>query len=251
MTNLNFPKIIHAVNFLTEKLKLQNCRSSLAVRVLFKKSERCSSIGEAIDLCCTIFSSKPLAYLGWRMKPFQIKSELETLLKILKKRNIKRLMEIGSANGGTFWLFSRVVEIDATLISLDLPGGDFGGGYQEIQVPFFSSFCLTNQRVFCIRNDSHSSKTLEEINRILAGQKLDFLFIDGDHTYEGVKQDFLMYHSLVNKGGLIGFHDIMEGPPELVGGVSRFWNETKTKYEHQEIIENCAQKGYGIGLLFI
>jgi predicted O-methyltransferase YrrM len=43
-------------------------------------------------------------------------------------------------------------------------------------------------------------------------KRLDFLFIDGDHTYEGVKQDFEMYTPLVRKGGLVAMHDIVPPP---------------------------------------
>jgi hypothetical protein len=48
------------------------------------------------------------------------------------------------------------------------------------------------------------------------------LFIDGDHTYEGVRRDFEMYSPLVRKGGIIAFHDIYPGPEESVGGVPKF-----------------------------
>ena len=34
---------------------------------------------------------------------------------------------------------------------------------------------------------------------------LDLLFIDGDHSYEGVRQDYKMYSKLVRDGGLIAF----------------------------------------------
>jgi len=50
----------------------------------------------------------------------------------------------------------------------------------------------------------------------LNGEPLDFLFIDGDHTYEGVKRDFEMYSPLVRNGGIIAFHDIVKHPPETV-----------------------------------
>lgn len=79
--------------------------------------------------------------------------------------------------------------------------------------------------------------------------KLDFLFIDGDHTYEGVKTDFEMYHKLVSKNGIIAFHDIVSGPQENVGGVSKFWNEIKNNFKHIELVKNWKQGGYGIGVL--
>ena len=37
--------------------------------------------------------------------------------------------------------------------------------------------------------------------------KIDFLFIDGDHSYEGVKLDFDLYSTLLSKNGIIMLHD--------------------------------------------
>lgn len=37
--------------------------------------------------------------------------------------------------------------------------------------------------------------------------KIDFLFIDADHSYEGVKLDFDLYSKLVKKTGIIALHD--------------------------------------------
>lgn len=37
--------------------------------------------------------------------------------------------------------------------------------------------------------------------------KIDFLHIDADHSYEGVKQDFELYSKILNKGGIISIHD--------------------------------------------
>ncbi len=50
---------------------------------------------------------------------------------------------------------------------------------------------------------------------------------------------------------MIAFHDIVNGDPDLIGEVSKFWNEVKTRYDHKEIIENPEQKIFGIGVLFI
>jgi predicted O-methyltransferase YrrM len=88
---------------------------------------------------------------------------------------------------------------------------------------------------------------------------LDFLFIDGDHSYEGVKKDFEIYSSLVRKGGIIAFHDIVPDyytrygirTPSYTGGVPKFWNEIKYNYRYIEIIEDPNQDGYGIGVLYL
>jgi hypothetical protein len=38
--------------------------------------------------------------------------------------------------------------------------------------------------------------------------KIDYLHIDGDHSYEGVKKDFELYSSIVSENGIITIHDI-------------------------------------------
>ncbi len=38
-------------------------------------------------------------------------------------------------------------------------------------------------------------------------QPFDFIFIDGDHTYDAVKQDFDQWFPLLSQGGIIAFHD--------------------------------------------
>ncbi len=39
----------------------------------------------------------------------------------------------------------------------------------------------------------------------------DFILVDGDHTYEGVRQDVLNYYPLLAPGGIMAFHDYL--PP--------------------------------------
>jgi len=38
-------------------------------------------------------------------------------------------------------------------------------------------------------------------------EELDFVYIDGDHTYDGIKSDIELYYKKVKLGGLIGGHD--------------------------------------------
>lgn len=188
-------------------------------------------------------------YFG--IRPGQVKSEFLGLLNIFKEKTPKVVLEIGTANGGTLFCFSKLAPEDATIISIDLPGADFGGGYPKSKIPLYSSFRKRGQKMFLFREDSHAEQTLEKLKEILNAEKIDFLFIDGDHTYEGVKCDFGLYGPMVSKGGLIAFHDIVEGPPEKVGGVPRFWHEVKSQYRHVEIIENRDQSRYGIGVLYV
>jgi len=183
------------------------------------------------------------------IKPSQIKSEILGLLEILAKIKPKVFLEVGTANGGTLFLFSRVASKDGTMISVDLPRGKFGGGYPKWRESLYNSFTLSEQKLFLLRMDSHKEETLKQVKAILGMTKLDFLFIDGDHTYEGVKKDFEMYSVLVKQEGIIAFHDIVPGSGENVGGVPKFWEKIRAQYSGKEIVEDWGQGGYGIGIL--
>jgi len=195
-----------------------------------------------------IFNFSYKFYFGL-IRPMQVKEEFVALLKIFKELNPKYILEIGTANGGTLFCFCKLAQDDATIISIDLPGGEFGGGYPEWKVSFYQAFTTENQKLYLLRKDSHQQETLEEVKKILNGNQLDFLFIDGDHSYEGVKKDFEMYSSLVRKGGIIAFHDVVKHP-YVNCEVEKFWNEIKNNYKFEELVKDYNQNWAGIGILF-
>jgi len=193
--------------------------------------------------------------LGLLFRPSQVKEEILELLKMLNQFKPRHILEIGTALGGTLLLWTRIASNDATIISVDLPGGPFGGGYPWLRTFIYKVFARDRQRVVLIRGDSHSYETLSKIRQILGDTEIDFLFIDGDHSYEGVKKDFEIYSPLVREGGIIALHDIVPGPEELVGGVPIFWNEVKQGLKDRsnirvlEVVKDWNQGGYGIGVV--
>ena len=183
--------------------------------------------------------------------PWQVPSELTALGEILASRRPGYALEIGTAQGGTLLFLTRLASPKATIVSVDLPGGRFGGGYSTRRQWFYQRFARRNQRLRLLRGDSHSNEMLARVKEAFGDQPLDYLFVDGDHTYEGVKRDFEMYGPMVKKGGLIAFHDIAEHPPAIGCEVSELWRELKTQYRHAEIIENREQGWAGIGVLYV
>ena len=184
------------------------------------------------------------------IKPSQVKSEIEKVLALLNEHKAKNGLEIGTNNGGTLFLFANAVRPNGMLVSVDLPGGMYGGGYSSVRIPLYRSFARGRTEISLIREDSHLPGTLEKVKKTIGDVKLDFIFIDGDHSYEGVKKDFEMYSPLVKKNGLVVFHDIAVHPPELKCDVHRFWGEIKKKYRHVEFVEAPAQAWAGIGVIF-
>jgi hypothetical protein len=183
------------------------------------------------------------------LKPLQVRSELQRALEEIESLKPRFVMEIGTAMGGTFFLLARAAAKDAYLVSLDLPGGKWGGGYSNWKTWVYRRFLLPGQSANFVRNNSHDPASLERVKELLGGKQLDLLFIDGDHSYEGVKADFNLYSSLVRPDGLIIFHDIVKHSGTSGCHVDQFWAEIHDRFPSYEIIEDRAQGWAGIGVL--
>jgi predicted O-methyltransferase YrrM len=174
-------------------------------------------------------------------------AELAALIRRVRQLRPRSVLEIGTQSGGTLYCWCRLAAPEATIVSIDLPGGEFGGGYtperaEEMRLHFPNN----GQALHLIQADSHSPEALAELRARI--DSIDFLFIDGDHSYEGVKADFEIYGPLVRKGGLIALHDICEHAEEVGCGVDVLWREIRDQGEYEEFISPPASWG-GIGLL--
>ncbi len=190
--------------------------------------------------------AETVKYCDAFLHPFQVPEELVRLLEDVKKLSPQTVVEIGTHRGGTLYLWARLARPDATLVSIDLPGGKFGGGYSPFRAPIYRRFAQERQKLHLVRADSHAASTLEETKRLLGGQPIDLLFIDGDHTFDGVKKDWEMYAPLVRMGGLIVFHDVAGNYKET--RVKAFWDTIKTGYSYREYMAHPDGQ-YGIGVL--
>jgi cephalosporin hydroxylase len=182
--------------------------------------------------------------------PLQIKEEFLQAIELVAAQSPQTVLEIGTARGGTLFLLGRVAAESAHLVTVDLKGAAFGGGYPRTHLRFIQGLKRPRQRLTAIRGNSHAAETIVAVKQALAGRKVDVLFLDGDHTFEGVNSDFENYSLLVKNGGLILFHDIVPGAPEAVGSVPVFWKEVKKSHDEvEEIVESWEQGGYGIGVI--
>lgn len=197
-----------------------------------------------------VFHFAATKFLGG-IAPGQIREEFIPLLREFQKLQPKTIVEIGTEKGGTLFCFSKLAPPDALIVSIELPPAFFGGGYPSWRAPIYQAFVSQHQTIHLLRGDSHAASTLEKLKEVLGGRPIDFLFIDADHSYYGVKQDFEMYGSLVRKGGMIAFHDIVPYPKEYDNQVSVFWNEIKHRYPSQEFVRDWNQRCCGIGILYL
>lgn len=190
--------------------------------------------------------------LAREIRPWQYREELELLAEEIEKRQPRTILEIGTASGGTLFLASRLTGDDALIISIDLPDGEFGGGYPKWKSPLYHSFKRKNQTMELVRGDSHTAEVLSQVAKYLDGRAVDYLFLDGDHTYEGVKQDFEAYSKFLAPDAFVAFHDIVSdktNPPNHF--VSVFWEEVKQQYPHKEFIRDRTQSKLGLGVLYM
>lgn len=179
--------------------------------------------------------------------PIQVRTEFLELARIVASLRPSALLEIGTFRGGTLVVFSRLASADAVVVSLDLPVSMTGKIHRLAQPPLFHRFTRGEQTLHLLREDSHQPTTVAHVAEILQGRKLDFLFIDGDHSYEGVKSDFDFYSPFVRSGGVVAFHDIAYPPC----GVPAYWNHIKANYRSQDINHKEGPTGKGIGVLWM
>lgn len=174
----------------------------------------------------------------------QVPLEFESALSFLKSQNIHNFLEIGTDQGGTFYCWCNL--FDGLKISVDIPNGLFGSSVN----PTIMNRRMKNRfdNVHFIHGDSTNPNIVNHVKNLLNGVKLDFIFIDGDHTLEGVMSDFVLYNDLVRDGGWIGFHDIKKSDFHVKSNcfVGDFWDLLDG--DKIEFISNEYQFG-GIGLI--
>lgn len=176
--------------------------------------------------------------LAVKYKIQQKQEEFMSLLKLAKLKNTNSVLEIGCYDGGTTAGFTsickRVVTCDLNL---------------RFNVQDFKNMC---DYTFIEGN----SQDVDIINKVkYTAGKVDLLFIDGDHTSEGSLADYNNYKSLVNPGGIIAFHDIVDSPEhrKLNCYVFDAWNKAKEMYDSTNVIEYISDPitWGGIGVILV
>ncbi len=184
-------------------------------------------------------------------RPLQKRKEILGLVEVLRRLRPSTICEVGAAGGGTTFLLAHAAPSDALIITVDLL-------FSEARKAALRQFARQGQKIICLQGDSHQPETVQNVRESLKGCSLDVLYLDGDHSYQGISEDFALFSPLVRRGGLIVFHDIVPDfktrygiqTSSYVGGVPQFWQELKAVHGRvQELVDDSAQDGYGIGIL--
>ena len=144
---------------------------------------------------------------------------LYLLIEFMNNR-IKNYLEIGVHNGCSLgYVLQTTNKLNCVGIDLfedtfyndDLNQKNINKNLQKIN--------KNNHELLLIKGNSSDKKIIKS----LENKKFDIIFIDGDHRYEGVKNDFINYYQLLSEKGLMVFDDYNESPSNV--GVFKFINE--------------------------
>ena len=108
--------------------------------------------------------------------------------------------------------------------------------------------CLRNKETEFWKTDSKS----HSFKKYMENNFFDLVLIDGDHSYEGVKND---YEYIKDRAKIVVLHDIVNNAAE---GVVKFWNELKKdkekydffefKDQYEEVVQKTGSTFLGIGV---
>lgn len=200
-------------------------------------------------------------YLPKVMKGFknrripQLRYELEGLYKLMQAENVKSYLEIGLRHATTFhWVGSRLPR-GTRMTGIDLPGSAWGeknvdAAREKIAEASKDLNDIHGQDVYILLADSKSDRAVEvAVNR----GPFDLIFIDGDHSYKGVKADWETYSPLAR---IVAFHDIdtpnakwMAEEKKSQFGVHTLWSELVGTHKHRTFVDP-EMPGLGIGVVW-
>lgn len=172
--------------------------------------------------------------------------EMDTMLDIvaarLPSRMPARILEIGSFAGAS--LLAMMKRFRGTfIVSVDMPCRTSDPRHHEVMESrgqWFGWSVDFDCVLTAIEGDSHDPAIIAEAGGL---GPYDFIFVDGDHSAEGVMQDHLHFWPMLRDGGIMAFHDVA-GPrtPE----VAQFW----TNLTGAKVLIKQDGESAGIGILF-
>jgi predicted O-methyltransferase YrrM len=166
----------------------------------------------------------------------QVPEEYIEYLWFLKNANIKKYLNIGVGKGGSFMLETYIQPNLELSVAVD--NSSYWHTDQTLAILDKISWIQSNSNCVVEFYDSDSVKWLKSNWHL----KFDAIFIDGDHSYDGLKNDYVNSLPLLNNNGYVIFHDINS---HACPGVVQIWNELK----NNSSIEFIKSETCGIGII--
>lgn len=154
----------------------------------------------------------------------------------------KTMVELGTYSGYSFAVFCQAVQalgVDCACYGVDhWKGDEHGGFYSDDVFQAIKDHVDTHYVSFAqlIRSDFNTA--LEYFEE----KSIDLLHIDGCHSYEAVRGDFLAWRSRLSGSGVVVLHDT--NVHERGFGVAQLFRELAQEHKHFEFLH-----GYGLGII--
>jgi len=140
-------------------------------------------------------------------------------------RDCHCIVEIGVAEGASALALREVMAVDGTLYLIDpFHLSRFRWLNAQRRAARTTVSCCARSKVTWIEQFSFDAASGWD-------KPIDFLFVDGDHTEEGVLSDWREWHRFVQPGGRVAFHDARifengwpkkgDGPVKVVNSLFR------------------------------
>ena len=153
------------------------------------------------------------------------------------------VVELGTHFGNSFFVFCQGVSDAKSMgrvVAIDSWEGDFQAGFysedvyeyvQRVKDQLYPNYSVMIRSYF------------DDAVELFDDNSIDFLHIDGLHTYEAVWNDFTRWLPKLAPNGVVLFHDIAIMYGQF--GVYRFWAELRSMFPHLEFYHSA-----GLGILF-
>uniref|UniRef100_A0A6C0I316 Methyltransferase n=1 Tax=viral metagenome TaxID=1070528 RepID=A0A6C0I316_9ZZZZ len=172
---------------------------------------------------------------------WQYPNQFSKYLCLLSQFQIQSYLEIGCRWGGTFVLTNEYLKMFNNMNKSSL-------AVDIIDSPVLD-YCMLNDEAQFVKMNSQTRK----FKNFIKNTHFDLIFIDGDHSYNGVKND---YEISKNSGSIFVFHDIVS---DECPGVVQFWNELKANNgniytffefvdQYKDVWDRTHQNFLGIGV---
>lgn len=175
------------------------------------------------------------------VKTYQNDWEFDQLLDTFKRLKPERILEIGSAYGGSLYHWIHNAPKGALIVSLDL------GDPQMVDYPLWLEWAKdAGVNLQLVTGNSNEMGSLHAVMRI--SPVYDWIFIDGAHDSTSVRRDWDWYGKLAAPSGIVAFDDIKTHPET---GVHIVWADIKRTHSTSEIIQEGDGLGNGLGIVWM